>query len=123
MTRFIPAAFALSFLSLEPAYADKADVLSATIKETAPGSYTISAKVKHADTGWDHYADGWQVVGPDGTVLATRELAHPHVHEQPFVRSLSGVKIPEGVSQITIRARDSVHGTGGAAVTLAVPEN
>ena len=26
--------------------------------------------VRHADTGWDHYADKWDVVAPDGAVLA-----------------------------------------------------
>jgi len=121
MIRFTSAAFALCFLSLSPAQADEADVLSATIKQTLPGVYSISAEVKHADTGWDHYADGWQVIGPDDEVLATRELAHPHVSEQPFVRSKSGIHIPESVTKVTIRARDSVHGLGGKTITIAVP--
>ena len=110
-----------SVFFLGSAQADEADVVSATIKETAPGVYTISAEVKHADTGWDHYADGWEVVGPDGKVIATRELAHPHVNEQPFTRSKSGIRIPKGMTEVTIRARDSVHGHGGKSVTLAVP--
>ena len=110
-----------SVFFLASAQADEADVVSATIKETASGVYTISATVRHADTGWDHYADGWEVVGPDGKVIATRELAHPHVNEQPFTRSKSGIRIPEGITEVTIRARDSVHGHGGKSVTLAVP--
>ena len=40
--------------------------------------------VQHADTGWDHYADAWEVLAPDGTVLGTRTLLHPHTDEQPF---------------------------------------
>lgn len=110
-----------SVFFLGSAQADEADVVSATIKETAPGVYTISATVRHGDTGWDHYADGWEVVGPDGKVIATRELAHPHVNEQPFTRSKSGIRISEGITEVTIRARDSVHGHGGKSVTLAVP--
>ena len=121
MIRTFFSALALLAVAAMPAQADEADVVSATIKETAPGVYTISAAVKHADTGWDHYADGWDVLGPDGEVIATRILAHPHVDEQPFTRSQSGIHIPHGVSKVTIRARDSVHGIGGETVTLDVP--
>lgn len=121
MFRILSAAFAFSLLALAPTFANEADVLSATIKETAPGVYTITAEVEHEDEGWDHYANAWQVLGPDGTVIATRELAHPHMNEQPFIRSLSGVKIPEGVTEVTIRARDLVHEFGGQEVTIEVP--
>lgn len=121
MIRTFFSGLALIIISVMLAQADEADVVSATIKETAPGVYTISAAVKHADTGWDHYADGWDVLGPDGEVIATRVLAHPHVDEQPFTRSQSGIRIPHGISKVTIRARDSVHGIGGETVTLDVP--
>jgi hypothetical protein len=84
-------------------------------------TWRFSATVAHADEGWDHYADAWRVVGPDGTVYGVRELLHPHVTEQPFTRSLSGVAIPEGVERVTVEARDSVHGWGGAAVEIVLP--
>ena len=77
------------------------------------GTWSFSVTVKHADEGWDHYADRWDVLGPDGEVLGTRVLYHPHVSEQPFTRSLGGVEIPKGVKKVTVRARDSVHGYGG----------
>jgi len=54
-------------------------------------------------------------------VLGVRELAHPHVNEQPFTRSLGGVEIPDGVQEVTIRARDSVHGYGGAELSVELP--
>ncbi len=120
MVRIVAWLFVLSFLAPLSANADEADVLSVELKETAPGTFTINVEVEHADDGWDHYADAWEVLLPDGTVLATRELAHPHVNEQPFVRSLSGVKIPAGVSEVTVRARDLVHGFGGKTVTVAI---
>ena len=47
-----------------------------------------------ADSGWDHYANRWEVLEPEGQVIATRTLLHPHVDEQPFTRSLSGIHIP-----------------------------
>jgi hypothetical protein len=99
----------------------EADVETAEIAREAGGTYRISATVRHDDTGWDHYADAWEVVAPDGTVIARRELLHPHVEEQPFTRSLGGVEIPAGIDRVRIRARDSVHGLGGAEVVLEVP--
>ncbi|MDX1824043.1 MAG: hypothetical protein R3354_04960, partial [Thiohalomonadales bacterium] len=47
-------------------------------------SWTIAVTLQHADTGWDHYADGWRIVTEDGKVLGHRTLYHPHVNEQPF---------------------------------------
>jgi len=111
----------ISILSALSAFAGEADILDAEIREGAGGTYTVSATVAHADTGWEHYADAFDVLAPDGTVLATRVLLHPHVEEQPFTRSVSGVEIPDGIVEVTIRAHDSVHGYGGATVTIPVP--
>jgi hypothetical protein len=73
--------------------------------------------VRHADSGWDHYADGYEVLSEDGEVLAKRVLRHPHVDEQPFTRSL-GAEIPTKVKRVRIRAHDSVHGHGGREQSL-----
>lgn len=83
--------------------------------------YDISVTVESSDTGWDKYADEWQVRTPDGEVLATRELAHPHVDEQPFTRSLSGVPIPGDVAEVVVAARDSVAGYCGTVLISPVP--
>lgn len=80
--------------------------------EASNNSWTFSVTLTHADEGWDHFADGWGVYLPDGTELGYRTLYHPHVNEMPFTRSLSGVEIPEGVTAVLIRPRDSVHGEG-----------
>jgi len=53
--------------------------------------------------------------------LGVRELAHPHVEEQPFTRALENFRPPAGVTELTIRARDSVHGFGGRGVTIRLP--
>lgn len=108
-------------LAAAPAAAGDADIVNVQVHRQGGGTYRIDVTVRHADDGWDHYADAWQVVGPDGIVLATRELAHPHVDEQPFTRSLSGVEIPEGITRVTIRARDSVHEFGGEEMTVDLP--
>ena len=68
----------------------------------------------HGDTGWDDYADGWRVVAADGTELGLRVLHHPHVNEQPFTRSLSGVEIPDGMTTVYVEARTNTDGWGAA---------
>ena len=99
--------------------ADPAEVLGVELERTGE-TWRVSVTVAHPDEGWDHYADAWEVLAPDGTSLGLRELLHPHVDEQPFTRSLSGVAIPDGVDEIRVRARCSVDGWTGDAVTVAV---
>lgn len=106
--RHLLAAIAMSGLVAEAA-AGEAQIVDATASWSG-GSWRFDVTVQHGDTGWDHYADAWRVVGPDGTIYGTRTLHHPHVNEQPFTRSLSGVSIPNGVTEVLIQGRDSVHG-------------
>jgi hypothetical protein len=61
------------------------------------------------------------VLARDGTVLGARTLLHPHTREQAFTRSLTGLRIPDRVTEVTVRAHDSAHGHGGKALTVAVP--
>jgi hypothetical protein len=109
-------------LSLAPAaaLAGEADVVGVEASQSG-GSWRFDVAVRHADTGWEHYADSWRVVGPDGTVYGTRVLVHPHVDEQPFTRSLSGVSIPEDVTTVTVEAHDSVHEYGGVTMEVTLP--
>ena len=95
------------------AEAGEADIVKARAKQARDGSWTLSATVRHGDEGWDHYADQWEALTPEGDLVATRVLAHPHVDEQPFTRSLSGVVIDPAIAELVFRARDSVHGYGG----------
>jgi hypothetical protein len=95
-----------------------ADVLFVLATIKPDGSWTFEVTVQHEDTGWEHYADRWEVLTLDGEVLATRVLAHPHVEEQPFTRSQSGIVIPEGVNEVRVRAHDLVHGYGGREVIV-----
>jgi len=95
-------------------------VVAAEAQGSANG-WRFDVTLAHGDTGWDHYADAWRVVGPDGTVFGTRTLYHPHVEEQPFTRSLSGVTIPESVTSVTIEAHDSVHGWSPQTLEITLP--
>ena len=89
--------------------ADPAEVVSAQLREHN-GTWNVSVTVRHGDTGWDHYADAWRVLDGEGRVLGERILHHPHVQEQPFTRSLSGVEIPQGTTTVFIQARDNQSG-------------
>lgn len=100
------------------AYAGPAQVVAADVAKDGVATYSFSVTLSHADSGWDHYADKWEILDPHGAVLATRSLLHPHVDEQPFTRSLSGVKISSKIKRVTIRAHDSVHGYGKQTLTL-----
>lgn len=88
----------------------------------ANGNWTVHVTLKHADTGWDHYADAWRVVDALGNVLGTRTLYHPHVNEQPFTRSLSGLKIPDDVNLVYIEAHDKGHGWSKDRVEVNLKE-
>jgi len=62
------------------------------------------------------------VVSLDGkTVYGERVLYHPHVSEQPFTRSLSGVAVPAGVREVIVRGHDKVHGLGGVEMRVVLP--
>ncbi len=122
MRSWVIALVAAGILASTGATAGEADVVSAEATRSPDGTWRFTVTVRHADTGWDHYADAWEVLAPDGTLLGRRVLLHPHENEQPFTRSLSGVEIPEAVDRVTIRARDSVHEYGGATVEVVLPQ-
>ena len=92
------------------AKANDAKVLAVDFYAKADNLWRVKVTVNHADTGWKHYADAFQVEDAKGTVLGSRLLQHPHVDEQPFTRELAGVKIPKEVTIVYIKAHDKVHG-------------
>lgn len=94
-----------------------ADVIDVEI--SGDGPYTFAVTVSSPDTGWDKYADEWRIESEAGAVLGVRELAHPHVDEQPFTRSLGGVEADAG-SRVVVAARDSVEGYCGERFTVTV---
>ncbi len=111
----------LSSLGTAPLRAGEAEVVDAKAR-CSQRVCTISATVRHDDTGWDHYANHWRVLTPGGKEIAIRVLHHPHENEQPFTRSLGQVRIPPGIDHVLIEAHDSVHDYGGRRFTLPLPE-
>lgn len=102
-----------------------ADVIHVRVVLGEGGTWNFHVTISHPDTGWEDYADGWDVVTPQGTVLKvnpgdpfTRLLFHPHENEQPFTRSQGGITIPAGVTQVQVRAHDIVDGFGGQEILI-----
>jgi len=113
LTTFAAAATLFTGVS----FAGEADVVGVRITQRGD-TYNFAVTVRHADAGWDHYANKWDILTPDGKVIGTRVLAHPHDNEQPFTRSLGGVRIPAGMAKVRVRAHDKVHGYGGAEMDV-----
>ena len=119
------AAIGLAFLLLAArapaAFAGSADVVHVEVRKDAPGVYDFDVTVKSDDTGWDRYADRFEVLTLDGTMLGARELLHPHEDEQPFTRDLHGLRIPAGVHRVLVRAHHKTRGYDGMVMTVTLP--
>lgn len=120
--RAIFATLVFVYLAANLSFAGEADIVNVEVKKTGNNVYRFDVTVRHADEGWDHYADRWEVLSVDGKkVFGTRVLMHPHVNEQPFTRSLSGVKVPEGVEKVIVKSHDKLHKYGGAERLVKLP--
>lgn len=82
--------------------------------------WRFEVTVSHPDTGWEDYVNGWDVVLPNGAIVKpqpreqfTRTLWHPHVGQNSFTRSQSGVEIPADIASVSVRAHDKQQGFGG----------
>ena len=104
------------------ASAGEAVIEDAVAEPSFAGGYTFSVTVRHADTGWSHFADKWTIFTPDGeTVLGERVLFHPHENEQPFTRSLTSVLIPEEHTEVLIKVHDREHGWSSQSFKVKLP--
>ncbi len=97
------------------------DVVDAELTEDGDGTFTAAVTLSSPYDTPERYADAWRVLSPDREELGIRPLAHHHANEQPFIRSQSGIEIPEDVSEVVIQGRDQANGWGGAELTVPVP--
>ncbi len=75
--------------------------------------YTFSVTLESPDTGCAQYADWWEIIGLDGTLIYRRILTHSHVGEQPFSRAGGPVNIGENI-QVYVRAHMNNTGYGSS---------
>jgi len=97
------------------------DVIAVDVKPRGGQVFDFDVTVSSPYDTPQRYADGFRVMGKDGTVYGERELWHDHASEQPFTRDLHGVTIPAGVHSVVIQARDQRFGHGGRTVEVALP--
>jgi hypothetical protein len=91
------------------------------LSEETGGTWRFDVTVQHEDESEQHFVDQWEILIPlpDGQTLSyARPFTQPHLQEQPFETTLSGISIPVGTTQVYVRARDSLHGYGGQEVTV-----
>jgi len=105
------------------ATANEVDIVDVKAHQSSDKSWSFDVTLKHADEGWDHYANEWQVLAADSKILATRTLYHPHVNEQPFTRNTTGVKIPDDMNIVYIIAKDTVHGLSSKVTEINLQTN
>lgn len=118
MKRLIPLLF---LFATPPAIAAEPTIEQVGVTRTGSETYRFSVTIRHPDTGWDHYADGWRVLDMSGKELGIRVLLHPHETEQPFTRSLDGVVIPRGTKKVQIQARDLPGGWNKDTTVVKLP--
>lgn len=97
-----------------------ADVLAVETSGDS-GSYLFSVTLQSPDTGCDQYANWWEVINEEGTLIHRRILLHSHVNEQPFSRSSGPVAIRDDQSVI-VRAHMHPHGYGGQVLQGSVTQ-
>jgi len=97
---------------------DFAQVKDVLATQKSDGSWCFGTSVLHNDQGWEHFANSWEVIDLNGNTIGVRNLAHPHVNEQPFTRNQCDIKIPKEMSQVIVRAKCNKHGFGGQAMIV-----
>lgn len=97
-----------------PGWPGEVDILNVQASPLPNGTWRFDVTVRHDDEGWEHYADSWEVVDPNGRLITRRVLRHPHVGQASFTRSQVGFSIPDHLEWVTVRGHDKIHGYGGA---------
>ena len=92
---------------------ERANVVSVQVRGQ-PGAYEFEVGIKSPDTGCQQYADWWEVLSLDGTLIYRRVLGHSHADEQPFRRR--GGPVPIAADTVVwVRAHMNTSGYGGVA--------
>lgn len=97
-------------------------MLEAVLTRTSADKFSVEVTISSPYDTPERYADGWRVLDESGKVLGEHELTHDHASEQPFTRTQNDLRIPAGVTKVTVEGRDQRNGYGGKTVTALVPD-
>lgn len=93
------------------------DVIDVTVSRSG-AEFSFAVTVSSPYDTPERYADAFRVRSADGEVYGVNELTHDHATEQPFTRTLSGVALPAGVTEVVVEGRDQANGWGGGTRTV-----
>lgn len=96
----------------------RADVLSVSATG-APGAYQFGVEIRSPDLGCEQYADWWEIVDEQGSLIYRHTFTHSHVSEQPFQRAGGPVAI-QADTIIYVRAHMHPGGYGGQTLRGSV---
>lgn len=120
MRTFLLSLIVATAASVGAVSADAPKVLSASATQD-DGLWTIKVTMSHVDTGWDHYAKGFELLSPDKKRLAYGEIARPHVGKKTIETTLTGITLPKGLTYVLIRTRCSLVGWASETERLDLP--
>ncbi len=91
----------------------KAEIVSVTTTKRG-NNYRFSVGIASPDIDCTQYANWWEIITEDGTLLYRRILGHSHANEQPFVRSGGNLEL-ENNQMVIVRAHMNTSGYGTKA--------
>lgn len=78
----------------------------------------VYTRARRFPSPYRHYVDWWVVVGPKGEKVHRRDIEYPHPGGWPFTLLERGIKVPVGITQLTFKAHDPIHGYGPQVVSV-----
>jgi hypothetical protein len=80
------------------------------------GAWVFTVSLRSPDIDCDQYADWWELLSPEGTLLYRRILNHSHADEQPVARSGDPLDIASD-QRLVARGHGHPFGYGGVAMS------